>query len=138
MSLSGFYNFLYSRKNAFRGAVKDVAGLLSFKIYTPLILLVNIGTWSGVYFITDKMSEELAVLHYNVDFGVDKIGNASELYIMPAVGLAVFLVNSMLLFFLHRHRDIKFLSHFLWGTSLATNAIILIALGPVYLINFVY
>ncbi|MFW5888661.1 MAG: hypothetical protein ACOCVY_03020 [Patescibacteria group bacterium] len=102
------------------------------------LLVVNIAQWLVVYLIFDRASEQLLVLHYNVDFGPDRMGQASQLYIMPAIGTAVLFLNVLLLLFFYRRGDIRALSRFLLGAALAVNIFILMALGPIYLINFVY
>ena len=138
MSISGFYNFLYICKDRVVASVSSVIGLISVRIYLPLLVAINALTWITVYYITSRSNEELVVLHYNVDFGVDLMGSVERLYIMPGAGLFVLAVNIVLLLLLHRRRDIRFLAHFLLAPALIVNIILFISLGPIYLVNFVY
>lgn len=119
-------------------AITNIFRPLSVKIYLFFLVVINAALWLSVYYIFNRASEQLLVLHYNVDFGPDWMGRASQLYIMPTIGTAVLITNLLLLLIFYRRGDIKTISHFLLGAALTVNFFLLAALGPIYLINFVY
>ena len=138
MEFTRFYNFLYICKDGIVRSAVNIGGLLCVKIYLSLSAIFNAMMWLSVYYISTRTGDGLVVLHYNVDFGVDLMGNVERLYIMPGIGSGVLLINVLLLLFLYERSDIGFLSHFLLGSALIVNIVLLVSLGPIYLVNFVY
>lgn len=106
------------------------------KIYVILTLFFNFLSWLYVFFINFRSGETLLILHYNVDLGVDLLGPASKLYIIPALGLIFFLINSFLLTVFLNSRHLKFLSHLLLAAALVVNLFLFFSLGPIYIANF--
>ncbi|MCD4694531.1 hypothetical protein K8R62_04205 [bacterium] len=106
------------------------------KIYFALILFFNFLLWVSVLYINFKVSDNTLILHYNVDLGVDLIGPSSNLYIIPLLGLLIFIVNLALLLIFLKWSDYRFLAHLLFSASLLANIFLIISLGPIYLINF--
>jgi len=106
------------------------------KIYLILTLFFNFLSWLYVFFINFKAGDTLLILHYNVDLGVDLLGLAYKLYIIPALGLIFFLVNSFLLTIFLNSRHLKFLSHLLLAAALVANLFLFLSLGPIYIANF--
>jgi hypothetical protein len=132
------YNLFYNLKNETGGAVANTLRPLSAKLYLFFLVMFNIVNWSAVYLISERASGQLLVLHYNVDFGPDWMGQASQLYVMPIIGTIFLALNLLLVLTLYRRSDIRVLSHFLLGGALVVNFFLVVALGPIYLINFVY
>jgi len=134
--LSKFHeNYYLLRQKSFDG----FAYLSSFffvRLYFIILLGLNFFIWMAVYLININVSQDLVVLHYNVDFGVDLIGGVKRLFIIPTLGLIVILTNGTLLFSFCRRKDFRFLANILLGASLTVNLFLLIALGSIYLINF--
>jgi hypothetical protein len=124
----------------FKERVAELAGpvfeLLSVKIYLGVLLFLNSFVWLAVYYIAGQVTQELVVLHYNVDFGVDLVGNVNNMYMIPAVGLLIAAANFLLVFFFSRHGDLPLIAHFLLGTAVVVNFFLLISLIPIYFINF--
>lgn len=57
--------------------------------------IVNLVMWA--YFLTNKMESDFPIiLHYNLFFGVDSVGDYSKLFLLPLVGLFIFFLNSIL------------------------------------------
>jgi len=84
--------FLHLGRQKILETVSDLLGFLYIKIYLTIILLLNLLNWIIVRVINTKISQEPAVssaqdlfiiLHYNVDFGVDLIGDVRRVYIIP-------------------------------------------------------
>jgi hypothetical protein len=124
----------------FKERVADLAGpvfeLLSVKIYLGVLLFLNSFVWLAVYYIAGQVTQELVVLHYNVDFGVDLVGNVNNMYMIPAVGLLIAVANFLLVFLFSRQADLPLIAHFLLGTAVVVNFFLLISLIPIYFINF--
>ncbi len=106
------------------------------RIYLILILFFNFLSWILVGFINYKAQGNLLILHYDVDFGVDLLGLASKLYIIPLLGLIFFLLNSVLLSVFLNFSEFKFLAHLILAATLLINLLLFASLGPVYLVNF--
>lgn len=94
----------------------------------------NVGNWIGAHYIITHIERETAYLHYNVDFGVDYIGDVERIYDFPLVGLAVIIVNILVSLFV-RNRE-KFVVQMLLLVAIMANIFILMGLASIYLINF--
>lgn len=114
-----------------------IVDLLSF-FYVRMYLIIIIGlillNWLFVYIININVSQDLVVLHYNVDFGVNLIGSVKQIYIIPLIGLIVFVINFILLAFTGKQD--KFFVYLLLGAAMLVNLFLLIAITSVYLVNF--
>lgn len=58
-------------------------------------LALNLGLFLFLYFFI-KQSDIPIVLHYNVNTGVDYFGEVISIFILPLIGLIIFLLNSIL------------------------------------------
>lgn len=113
-----------------------VFGHLCVKIYLGILVAINSAIWVAVYYISTKVTEDLVVLHYNVDFGVDLVGEVGNMYMIPTLGFIVLAVNFFLVFLFVGQKDLRVLAHFLLGGATAVNFFLLVSLAPIYLINF--
>jgi hypothetical protein len=136
LDLSKFYENFYSLRQNFFSGFSYLSGFFFVRLYFIILLGLNLFVWLAVYLINTGVSQELIVLHYNTDFGVDLIGEVGKLYIIPILSLIVILINEILLFACSRRKDFKFLAHILLAAALAVNLVLLAALGSIYLINF--
>jgi hypothetical protein len=106
------------------------------RIYLIVVFSLNIITWLAAIIIYKTLVQDLAVLHYNVDFGIDLIGTRSQLFVNPALGLIFALFDVVALLSLTKSRDFKFLAHLLLGAAALVNLLLALAMFSVYLINF--
>ncbi len=137
INLSKFYHCFYLGKERVGRILMDVFFQdLSIKIYSLAIICLNLLTWLAVILLVRRAGDDLLVLHYSVDFGVDLVGDPSRLYMIPVLGMVVFLSNVSLLFILYRYDNFKFFSHLLLAVATLVNLFLLISLGPIYLFNF--
>ncbi|MDD5032455.1 MAG: hypothetical protein PHR36_05485 [Patescibacteria group bacterium] len=134
--LSRFQENFYSLRQKFFGTFSYLSGFFFIRLYFIVLLGINLLIWLAAYFINVSVSQDLVVLHYNIDFGVDLIGSVKRVYIIPLLGLIIVLVNAVLTFIFSRRQDFKFFSQLLLAASLVVNIFLLIALGSVYLVNF--
>jgi len=88
----------------------------------------------SVYFINKNLSQKLVILHYNVNLGVNLIGDASKIYIVPLLGLIFILINFILL--INIYQQGKIIIHLLMSSAILANVFLLIATATIYLINF--
>ncbi|MBI4920020.1 hypothetical protein HY838_01895 [Candidatus Azambacteria bacterium] len=73
------------------------------------------------------------VLHYNVNSGVDYFGEVKSIFILPAAGLLIFLVNGALS--ANFWKKNQTLSYFLSAAALMAQFFLVIAGIALYLIN---
>lgn len=58
-------------------------------------LLVNICLW--IFLLNNKIESDYPIiLHYNLFFGVDYLGNYEKIYLIPLTGLIIIFINSIL------------------------------------------
>lgn len=105
------------------------------KIYSIIILATNLLMWALCHYFLTRIKDAEIALHYNVDFGIDYYGRASNLYIIPAVSMIIALINLFVLVAVKRNRDKKFILHILMTGALIANIILFTALVSIYLIN---
>jgi len=72
------------------------------------------------------LPERLA-LHFNDQGQVDRIGQRSELFALPVIGLIVLLVNLILGYLLYRRERPG--AYLIWGSAVAVHALLWLALG---------
>jgi hypothetical protein len=129
--LSYFYLSLAWLKKAITSLL---TGRLS-AILTIVAVVINLLVWLVAYVLFHLIGDDLAVLHYNVVFGIDFVGNASQVFITPLIGLVTLLVNAFLGALLLKGQD-KILSLMLLSLAIIVNLFCLISLYFLYLINF--
>jgi len=105
-----------------------------FHVYLFFSFVINILNWIVAYYIVANASSNLIILHYNVDFGADLIGEIERIYTIPIVGLIIILINLILVFTFHKKGG--FIANSLLLSALIGNVFLLIALGALYLVNF--
>ncbi len=107
-----------------------------FRISSLVVLGLNLLNWGFSFLLYRSLGDELTVLHYNVDFGIDLVGHRGELFINPSLGLILIVLNLILLLFFARHKHFKFISYLLWNAAALANFFLLLSVLAVYLINF--
>lgn len=87
-------------------------------------LILNIALW-GFLAWQVKDFPELIPLHYNIYFGIDLLGPWYQIFLLPTIGLVIFIINFFLgtIFFLKE----KIISYFLAGASSLIQILLLIA-----------
>ncbi|MDP2708678.1 MAG: hypothetical protein Q8O93_01325 [bacterium] len=127
-------NFLYLVREQAAGLVLYLIRFVFVRIYLILLLILNSANWLLAYYINRNVSQELVILHYNVNLGVNLIGPVRDVYTIPALGLAFIIINFLLL--LNVYLKDKFAIHLLLGFSLLINLFLFAGTMSVYLINF--
>lgn len=65
------------------------------RLFLGLSLVLNLGLFLFFYFLI-KQSNIPIVLHYNVDWGVDYLGEVKSIFTLPIIGFLIFLFNGVL------------------------------------------
>ena len=129
------HNLALFRSNL-AGAWGEVFNWPSARIYGLVGLILNLLSWLGSILLYRSLGNDLTVLHYNIDFGIDLVGHRGQLFINPILGLSFIILNLVLLLFFVRHKHYKFMSYLLWNSAILANIFLLLAALGVYLINF--
>ena len=67
------------------------------QIMTVLFLSVLLNIFIWIFLIQNqKENSHPIILHYNLFFGVDYLGNYEKIYLIPIAGLIIIIVNSIL------------------------------------------
>lgn len=136
MAYSNFYARFYARAQKAGSALGAVFRLYPSRFYLPLSLLSQALAWWQAGFIYRNLSGDLLVLHYNVDFGVDLVGDPYRVFLYPLFGLVAIILSLTLSAAFYRHRDFKILNHLLLGGAAVFSFLLNLVLWAVYLINF--
>ncbi len=116
--------------------LKRVFSYKHLQIYSFINLgLISLG-FIFAWYIYNNISSNLMVLHYNVLFGIDKVGDPQEIFVLPLLTLAVFVINILLTISFFRKKPFHFLSHLFLISSIAFNVIIIFSILSLFLVNF--
>lgn len=136
---SNFIDFIYSLWDTFRIELINIFTLFYVKVYLIFFALINGINWLFAYYIysnTLPETRELIALHYNVEFGVNLIGEAKNIFILPALGFLIIAINFLLLLSIYKLKSSRFLGHFLLLPALISNTYLFVGLFSIYLANF--
>lgn len=101
-------------------------------IFGSLAALANLFSWAWITLQIPDMGGQM-FLHYNVLFGVDYIGEGWRMFLIPLLGLIIFVVNMIGGWLLYR-RD-AFMSYLLVGTAALCQIFVVIATILVVFLN---
>ncbi|MDD4902780.1 MAG: hypothetical protein PHE24_06660 [Patescibacteria group bacterium] len=136
LGLSRIYHHFDLLKDKIAYSLSEVFGLFFVKVYLIILLLQNLSIWAFVWLFARRVVVGLAILHFTVDFGIDLVGDAKKLFMIPIFGLFVSALNFLLLFVFLKNKNFKFIAHLLLATALLVNVFLSLALGPIYWMNF--
>ncbi|MFH1187997.1 MAG: hypothetical protein V1688_04025 [bacterium] len=101
-----------------------------------LSVLFNLINWGLIYYRFTRFlagQEESMILHYNIYFGIDKIGNWTSIYYLPLIGLAILFIN-LLGGYLLSQKD-KLISYFFLCAALFSQILLIIATFYIIAVN---
>ena len=136
MAYSNFYAHWHSLIDKIKTSFGAIFHFVPSLVYMGLVIIGQILAWFQVWFIHRQLSENILVLHYNVDFGIDLVSDPIFIYLYPLLGLGVFFLNFIILAIFHKDKHFKILVHYLLGAAAVFGAFLSIALLAVFLINF--
>jgi hypothetical protein len=128
--------FIFESEEVLIGQLKSFFIWLHVKIYLGVLIILNAILWYFVGYINDHVSQGLIFLHYNVDFGVNLIGEASQLYVVPLIGMIIISFNSLISFLLIKKENFNLFSHLLFVVAILCHFFLLASMTAIYLINF--
>ena len=105
-------------------------------IFLAINLLFVTVLFAGAWQIFSNFKEEIFVLHYNIDFGVDWVGDKSLIFWPAGIGGGMLIIDFLVLLFVSKRQDYKFLSWFLWSGLTICEMFLLASLFADYLFNF--
>jgi hypothetical protein len=124
--------------NNLRSLLNNFYRPLQVKIFFSLFALLNIFLWLFSYYIYNNVTQDRLVLHYNVDIGIDLIGDKHDIFLIPIISLFFIFINNIFLLFFFKKRifDFKFIFYFNSIFLLITQVFLLLSILTIYLINF--
>lgn len=128
-------NYLYIGAGAYRRAIADFFLRTTTIVYLSLAVFINICTWFLAIVLNHSLADNLAILHYNVIFGIDRIGAPHSLLTLPLTGLVLTAFNFFLAALLVRKQHVA-PGHHLLVTAIIGNLLLLVATYLIYAINF--
>lgn len=99
-----------------------------------LIGVANLANWAALKIFIQPVDLPI-ILHYNVYFGVDMLGNWKNLFLLPAVGLFLFLINFFLSIYFYRRKE-RIASYLLLIATLMIQLSLLVASVSAIIINY--
>jgi hypothetical protein len=114
----------------------DLIGFSFVKIYFFSNLFINLILWFFAYFMHRNLGQDIVILQHNVDLGVSLIGHKNYFFLIPALSLVFILINKIILLFLLKKEDFKFLAYFSLSFLILFNIFSFLALISIYLVNF--
>lgn len=87
-------------------------------------LTLNLGVWLFLG-LKLKPSDYPVPIHYNVYFGIDVIDYWTSVFLIPAMGLGIIIINLLISYLIHERE--KFISQFLLSGSCFIQLILFLA-----------
>ena len=134
------YSKLYERFYSWLGDLASSFG--EFFAYLPnrlnlgISVLLQAISWYLSYFIYKNLTGTLLVLHYNVDFGINWIGDSYKIFYFPLISLSILLISLLTLLIFGPSKHFRFQSNVIMISVIMSNLGILAALLLIYAINF--
>lgn len=99
-----------------------------------LNFLINLANWIILAIFINRVDGGI-ILHYNVYFGVDSIGDFKQAFLMPAIGLILLVLNSVLAAYFYKNKE-RIASYVLLLSSLMAQLSLVVASASVIIINY--
>ncbi|MFA5420700.1 MAG: hypothetical protein WC280_01580 [Patescibacteria group bacterium] len=111
---------------------------LYMRVFYILGIVLNLFLWIFSYFIFNNVTQDRIILHYNVDMGIDLIGDKIDIFNLPAIGFLVILMNKifLLIFLKKKFTDYKFISKYSSVFMIFSQIILILVVFSIYSINF--
>lgn len=120
------------------GLKNDWASFLatrSIKIHLLLSGVLNFIIWILAVIIFYKAEQSLLIIHYNILFGIDWVASKPTIFLLPVIGLIVFVVNTLLSWRVGKYDDLS--KHLLLGGAVVVNLFLLLAIATIWSINYI-
>lgn len=133
---------IYDHSNYFLNNLKSLLNNfyrpLRVKLFFSFFIFLNICLWFFSYYIYNNITQDRLILHYNVDIGIDLIGDKHDVFIIPLISLLLILINNIFLLFFFKKKifDFKFIFYFSSSFLLISQIFLFLSILIIYLINF--
>ena len=97
-------------------------------------LILNLINWIAIIIFINRLDVGI-ILHYNVYFGVDEIGDWKQAFLSPIIGLILFALNMALAVYFFEKKE-RIASYILLIASLMAQVNLMIAAVSVIMINY--
>lgn len=126
----------YELKKRISLAVKNFWNYLPNRWYFFILIALHILIWFFAYRIFVLTGSELFVSHYNVNFGIDGVGEANKVFSIPFYTLVISIFNLVFLLSFREKKIFHFLTHATGLAGILLHFLAGLALMSLYLINF--
>lgn len=99
---------------------------------SAITILANIFSWI-LAFLFIKAGKFNIILHYDILFGADYQGSRQKLFTIPAIGLGLFFMNSVISGLVYKRE--KFIAGLFLFASLVVQIFVIIAIGVIVFVN---
>lgn len=106
------------------------------EIVLLLGILFNLINWGLVYYRFSRFlagQTESIILHYNIYFGIDKVGEWTRVYNLPLIGIIILLVNTVIAYLLYSKN--RLLSYFIISATLLMQILLNLATFYIVVVN---
>jgi hypothetical protein len=116
--------------------IKNVFKPKYIKFYFFFSLLINLILLFIAIWIFKNIDSNIMVLHYNIDFGIDSVGNTIRIFVFPALAFLIFITNYLLVLASYKKKYYKYIAYLLPVISFIANIFLLASIFIIYLLNF--
>lgn len=134
MTYSNIYARLYTFSRKIGSGSATVWRFAPF--YTAIAIFLQLIAWSSAIFIYQHLSGDFLALHYNINFGIDRVGVPGDVFVFPILGLVMLIVNFSLSAFFSQQAAGRFLANVLMFAAVLAGCLLDFGLLSIYLINF--
>ena len=96
--------------------------------------ILNAVNWGLIAFFIRPVDFPI-ILHYNVYFGVDVIGDWWQIYYLPIIGLLILAANTLLGYLFYQQKE-RIVAHLLMLATFIVQIAILVAVACLLMINY--
>jgi hypothetical protein len=96
--------------------------------------ILNAVNWGLIAFFIRPVDFPI-ILHYNVYFGVDVIGDWWQIYYLPIIGLVILAANTLLGYLFYQQKE-RIVAHLLMLATFIVQIAILVAVACLLMINY--
>ena len=127
-----FYNSLLIKLRDFFSQEFFESALMHWVLIGALIL--NGINWGLIAFFIRPVDFPI-ILHYNVYFGGDVIGAWWQLYFLPAIGLIILIINTVLGYLFYQKQE-RIIAHLLMLATFIAQISMTVAVASLLIINY--
>ncbi|NCO00143.1 hypothetical protein GW920_03415 [Candidatus Falkowbacteria bacterium] len=136
MVYSNFYACFHTARQKVGVVFRSVGNLRVARWYLAAASALQLLAWVQALYIYRNLAGALLVRHYNVDLGIDLVGDAGQIFYYPLFALVVLILNFVVAALNREHRNFRIFVQLLLAAALVFTLLINVTLFFVYLINF--